>query len=161
MAMCYAPTWSVLQYKSDDYPYSGPDVIGYAHIPGDVTAVSGFLNAINKNAPNPELAYYWMVWLSSEETDLKMAYTQNANPIRKATYQDAKAQELNPRFVSEFDRLDMALPIPSHMIFEEEARIVSDWIVKYQTGASATAEDALKGMSDELTEAWAVIAENK
>ncbi len=157
MASVYAPTWGPLAGKSDDYQFSGPGVIDFAHIPGTRTTVSGFVMGVNAASENPELAYLFMLYETSEKMDKQMALTQLALPVRKATYEEQDVLDLNPHFAAEFENIDKAIPIPPHLAFEEEARAVSDWVALYVTGEIATAEEALIGLEAELTEIWDAI----
>ncbi len=158
MAFQYAPTWSPIQAESSDFKISGPDQVGFAHVPGiegkpRSTQDCGWISFITGNTDIPEIAYLFTLWAASEEIDKMMAMTSLHNPIRKATYEDSEVIAVNPTFAAQFQYAENMYTTPDHLIYEEEILIVSNAMAAL-VNREISFEQALNNISKEIAAKW-------
>jgi multiple sugar transport system substrate-binding protein len=161
VAFQYAPTWSPIQAESSDFKISGPDQVGFAHVPGiegkpRSTQDCGWISFITGNTDIPEIAYLFTVWASSEEIDKEMGLTSLHNPIRQATYKDAAVIAVNPTFSAQFEHAENLYTTPDHMIYEEEILIASNAMAALVSG-DINVRQAIAQMVKETEAKWAEI----
>jgi len=157
----YAPTWMPIQNKTDEFKISGPDLVGFAYVPGiegkpRSVEDCGYVSFITKSSSEPELSYLFMLWATSEKIDKEMTLTGLHNPIRQASYKDPEIQVLNPIFATEFLYPDNLVQSPAHLIYEEEALIISNYMAAL-IGGSIDVEGAVKGICKEIDAKWAEV----
>jgi len=161
MAFQYAPTWSPIQAESSEFKISGPDQVGFAHVPGikgkpRSTQDCGWISFITGNTDIPEIAYLFTIWAASEEIDRKMAMTSLHNPIRKATYVDPEVVAVNPTFAAQFQYAENMYTTPDHLIYEEEILIVSNAMAAL-VNKEVTFKQAIGNICKEVADKWAEV----
>ncbi len=161
IAFQYAPTWSPIQAETSEFKISGPDKVGFAHIPGikgkpRSAQDCGWISFITGNTDIPEIAYLFLIWAGSEEIDKKMALTSLHNPVRQATYKDPAVIAANPTFAAQFEYSDNLYTTPAHLIFEEETLIVSNALAALEN-RELTNQEALGKMGKEINGKWAEV----
>jgi multiple sugar transport system substrate-binding protein len=158
MAFQYAPTWSPIQAESSDFKISGPDKVGFAHVPGikgkpRSTQDCGWISFITGNTDIPEIAYLFTLWAGSDEIDRKMALTSLHNPIRKATYEDPEVIAVNPTFAAQFEYAENMYTTPDHLIYEEEILIVSNAMAAL-VNKGINFRQAVNNICTEIADKW-------
>ncbi|KPJ84043.1 MAG: hypothetical protein AMS17_16750, partial [Spirochaetes bacterium DG_61] len=161
VAFQYAPTWSPIQAESSEFKISGPDQVGFAHVPGikgkpRSTQDCGWISFITGNTDIPEIAYLFTIWAASEEIDRKMAMTSLHNPIRKATYVDPEVVAVNPTFAAQFQYAENMYTTPDHLIYEEEILIVSNAMAAL-VNKEVTFKQAIGNICKEVADKWAEV----
>ncbi|MGQ9569542.1 MAG: ABC transporter substrate-binding protein [Thermodesulfovibrionales bacterium] len=161
VAFQYAPTWSPIQAESSEFKISGPDQVGFAHVPGikgkpRSTQDCGWISFITGNTDIPEISYLFLLWAGSEEIDRKMALTSLHNPIRKATYEDTAVIAVNPTFAAQFEYAENMYTTPDHLIYEEEILIVSN-VMAALVNKEISFQEAINRICREVAEKWAEV----
>ena len=158
MAMCYSPTWVAVQSASGDFKYSGPEKVGFIHVPGVTgrkrsTIASGWMSFIPAKAKNPGLAYLFLAWASSPAIDKAMALTTLHNPVRQSTYKDAEVLKLNPTFGVGYQHKEGQVTVPPVLIYDETQLILSNHIAALATGKE-TIEQCIVNSAKEMEAKW-------
>jgi multiple sugar transport system substrate-binding protein len=158
MAFQYGATWYPIQVESSDFKISGPDQVGFAHIPGiegkpRSTMNCGWISFVTGNTDIPEIAYLFMLWRSSPKIDREMALTSLHGPLRKATYADPEVIEVNPTFKAQFEYSENLYTTPAHLIYEEENLILSNHMAAVASEEETIAQ-ALKNICNEINDKW-------
>jgi multiple sugar transport system substrate-binding protein len=161
MALCYSPIWVAVQSPSSEFKVSGPDKVGYTHIPGVTgkkrsTICSGWLSFINKNSPIPEIAYLFLLWASSPKIDKELAMTTLHNPVRQSTYADPEVLAANPTFTAEALHKEGQHAVPDHLIYAEEQLILSNAMAAMVSG-KMTVEEGLADAEKQINAKWAEV----
>ncbi len=158
MAFQYGATWYPIQTSASEFKISGPDKVGFAHIPGikgkpRSTMNCGWISFITGNTDIPEIAYLFMLWRSSPKIDREMAMTSLHSPVREATYQDPEVIAVNPTFKAQFEYSENLFTTPAHLIYEEENLILSNHMAAVASG-DETIDEALKKIESEINKKW-------
>ena len=162
MAFQYAPSWGPIQAVTQDFPISGPELVGFTQIPGmeghqRSCQTCSWISHINANSENTEMVYLFLLWASSEKMDKEMAKTTLHNPVRIATYEDPEIFALNPTFEAEFLYPEGFLYIPDHLIFEEEILIISNAMAEMSAGTITEPDEFIEKIATETEAKWAEV----
>ena len=158
IALCYTPSWGPLQSATSEFKFSGPDKIGFAHIPGiegkqRSTISSGWLSFVTNNSPISEIAYLYLLWTSSEKIDKEMALTTLHMPVRQATYRDSEVIKLNPSFKAEAEHIEGQVAVPPLLIYEETQLIISNNMAAMVAG-DITVDECVTNSDKEINAKW-------
>ena len=161
MALCYTPTWVAVQSPSSEFKVSGPEKVGFTHIPGVTgkprsTISSGWLSFINKNSPIPEIAYLFLLWAGSPQIDKELAMTTLHNPVRQSTYADPEVLAANPTFAAEAMHKEGQYAVPDHLIYAEEQLILSNAMAAMVSGKMSI-EAGLAEAEKQINAKWAEV----
>jgi multiple sugar transport system substrate-binding protein len=165
MALCYDPTWVAVQSPSGEFKISGPDKVGFIHMPGVTgharsTISSGWMSFIPEKAKNPALAYLFLAWASSPAIDKEMALTTLHNPVRQSTYQDADVLKVNPTFATEYEHKEGQVAVPAVLIYDETQLILSNHIAAMASGKE-TIEQCITKSAAEMEAKWVEVTGKK
>jgi multiple sugar transport system substrate-binding protein len=165
MALCYSPTWVAVQSPSGDFKISGPDKVGFIHMPGVTgrkrsTISSGWMSFIPEKAKNPALAYLFLAWASSPAIDKAMALTTLHNPVRVSTYEDAEVLKANPGFAAEYAHREGQVGVPALLIYDETQLILSNHIAAMASGKE-TIEQCITRSAAEMEAKWVEVTGKK
>jgi multiple sugar transport system substrate-binding protein len=165
MALCYDPTWVAVQSPSGDFKISGPEKVGFIHMPGVTgrprsTISSGWMSFIPQKAKNPQLAYLFLAWASSPATDKEMALTTLHNPVRQSTYQDGDVLKVNPTFPVEYQHKEGQVAVPAVLIYDETQLILSNHMAALATGKE-TIDQCITRSAKEMEAKWVEVTGKK
>ncbi|QGH32906.1 extracellular solute-binding protein [Gracilibacillus salitolerans] len=152
----FARNWPYLQASSNDEDRSS--IVGdvdIAPLPagdeGNAATLGGWMGMINRFSEQPEEAWEFLKFMTSEEGQKIIAVHGGRAPTLEALYDDPEVQEAGPLFANpEFvNVLQSAVPRPVSPIYPEISDIMQIEVSKVLTG-DQSAEEAAENMQSKI-----------